>query len=40
MKFDQLMDSQLKDMLIAYSSDFVTKFKCLIVLTKRKLKLQ
>ena len=37
MTINNLMDSQLKDMLIAHSTDKLTKLKCLLLLIKRKI---
>lgn len=34
---NEMMDSQLKDILIAYSTSFTTKAKCLVILIKRKI---
>jgi len=34
---NEMMNSQLKDILIAYSTPFATKAKCLVILIKRKI---
>ncbi len=33
----QMMDSQVKDLLIAHSTSYITKAKCLLILITRKI---